>query len=334
MQHWRWYLLIDECFVNLTGVPDQREYGLSIRQRVQQWTGLTVCVGIGGTKTRAKLANNIAKKNPEFGGVFDLDALSPSQEQAWLEKIAVRDVWGIGRRLEEQLDALGILTAADLKAADPKAIRRRFNVVVERTVEELRGVSCLSLELLSPAKQQIMSSRSFGKTVTEEHELGEAVATYVSRAAEKLRSQESLAGAVHVLVETNPFKDVPQYHNSTTIRLPFATDDTLTLTKFALWGLGKLYRKGFQYKKAGTMLMHLQPKAQRQATLFEDTAKIERRARLNRAMDSLNHRYGRGSVALAASGTGSRWHMQRANLSPRYTTSIEEIPEANRPVSR
>lgn len=320
---------IDECFVNLSGIADFHEHGVSIRQRVQQWTGLTVCVGIAGTKTRAKLANRIAKKHPEYGGVFDLDALRPSEEQAWLQQMPVGDVWGIGRRLEEQLGTLGIRSVADLKGADPKAIRQRFSVVVERIVEELRGVSCLSLELLTPAKQQIMSSRSFGNTVTEEQELGEAVATYVSRAAEKLRSQDSLAGAVHVLLETNPFKDVPQYFNSTTIRLPFATDDTLTLTKFALWGLGKLYRRGFQYKKAGTMLMHLQPKGQRQVTLFEDPEKIERRDRLNQAMDRLNLRFGRGTLALAAGGTGSRWHMQRANLSPCFTTRLEDLPQAN-----
>lgn len=322
---------IDECFVDLAGIAQLREHGLAIRQRVRQWTGLTVCVGMGTTKTRAKLSNHIAKRFPEHGGVFDIDAQTPEAEAAWLQQIAVGEVWGIGRRLAEQLSAMGIKTVADLKAADPRVIRQRFNVVVERIVEELRGISCLSLELLAPAKQQIMSSRSFGRTVADEAQLREAVITYVSRAAEKLRSQGSVAGAVHVFVQTNPFKDVPQYCASHTVRLPIATDDTLLLARFAAWTLSQLYKPGYAYKKAGTMLMHLQPKAQRQVTLFEDPEKIERRDKLNRTMDSLNCRFGRGTLGLAGGGTERRWKMNRGNLSPRFTTCVDELPKANMP---
>lgn len=320
---------IDECFVDLTGVRHLREHGFEIRQRVRQWTGLTVCVGIGSTKTRAKLSNHIAKKHPEHAGVFDIEALPPAEQLGWLTRIPVGEVWGIGRRLNEQLAGMRIESVADLQAADPRMIRQRFNVVVERIVEELRGISCLDLELLAPAKQQIMSSRSFGKSVSAEGELREAVVTYVSRAAEKLRQQGSVAGALHVFIQTNPFKpQLPQYSKGMTIKLPMATDDTLTLARFAAWGVSRLYRTGYNYKKAGTMLMALQPKEQRQVTLFEDPEKIARRDRLNQAMDRLNSRFGRGTLALAGAGTEGRWHMQRQHLSPRYTTCLDEIPIA------
>jgi len=321
---------IDECFLDLTGISGLQQHGVAIRKRVRKWTGLTVCVGIGATKTRAKLANHIAKKYPEHQGVFDIESLPRGQELEWLQQISVGEVWGIGRRLQEQLGHLGIRTVADLRDADAKSMRQRFSVVVERIIEELRGKPCLDLELLAPAKQQIMCSRSFGRAVADENELVQAVLTYVSRAAEKLRAQNSLAGSLHVFAHTNPFKDVPQYFNSTTIRLPFATDDTLTLGRFASWGLRKIYRSGYQYKKAGTMLMHLEPKASRQITLFEDPTKLERRDRLNRALDQVNARFGRDSLALAGAGTERNWHMKRSNLSPRYTTCLEEILEGNR----
>ncbi len=317
---------IDESFLDLTGIPKLDAHGRQIRQRIAQWTGLTVCVGIGNTKTRAKLANYIAKKHPGFDGVFDLEALTQAEEGAWLDRIPVAEVWGVGARLTQQLNRLNIHTVQDLKTAPSKALREHFNVVVERIVAELNGVSCLELEMLTPPRQQIRSSRSFGAKVTESDQLKEAVVSYVARAAEKLRAQMSTASALNVFVATNIFKPAqPQYSNSLTIKLPFATDDTLTLAKFAVAGIDALYRPGYTYKKAGVNLMQLESKATGQISLFEDQAKLERRDRLNEALDHINRKFGRHALCLGRAAGGKAWHMKRARLSPAYTTSLSEL---------
>lgn len=320
---------IDECFCDLSGIRRPVEHGRAMRQRIGQWTGLPVCVGIGSTKTRAKLANHIAKKHPEHGGVFDLEGLDVTSQSAWLDTVPVSEVWGIGGKMNAHLDGMGLRTVADLRDADPAHIRQRFSVAVERVVKELRGIACLSLEEVAPAKQQIMASRSFSRAVTEQQELREAVLSYISRAAEKLRSQQSLAGALQVFIRTNPFKEeTPQYANSTTIRLPFSTDDTLTLGRFAALGLERLYRAGFAYQKAGVMLMELTPRAQRQAGLFDDVAAIDLRTQLNSTLDAVNRKFGRGALALAGAGVEKGWQMRRGNLTPAYTTDPTALPVA------
>ena len=318
---------IDESFLDLTGIRQPQEHGLTIRQRVRQWTGLTVCVGIGSTKTRAKLANHIAKKHPEHAGAFDLEALPVDEQEAWLQRIPVDEVWGIGSRLRERLQSMGVRTALDLQRCDPKAIRQQFNVVVERVVEELRGTPCLDLELLAPPKQQIMCSRSFGRAIVDVAELREAVISYVSRAAEKLRQQQSVARVLHVFAHTNPFKpEQPQYNASLNIKLPLACDDTLMLSRYAGAAAEHLYRPGYAFKKAGTMLMELEPRAARQITLFEDTKQLERRARLNSVLDHANGRFGRGTLAVAGAGIDRSGRMNRIMLSPAYTTSLDHLP--------
>lgn len=319
---------IDECFCDLTGLPQPAQQGHRMRERIAQWTGLPVCVGIGSTKTRAKLANHIAKKQPQHGGVFDLETRDVVAQSRLLEEIPVDEVWGIGRRIGESLQAMGITTAAALRDADRARIRQRFNVVIERVVRELQGVSCLDLEEVAPTKQQIMASRSFSRTVTAQCELREALLSYVARAAEKLRGQRSLAGAIQVFIRTNPFKpEVAQYANSTSLHLPLATDDTLTLGHFALAGLDLLYRDGFAYHKAGVMLMDLVPCSQRQASLFDDPEAIDRRSRLNSTLDAVNRKFGRGALAVAGAGTERGWQMRREHLSPAYTTALEALPE-------
>lgn len=322
---------IDECFLDLTGMERMtgslRDHGLHIRHRIRQWTGLTVCVGIGSTKTRAKLANHIAKKNPRWAGSFDLDALHLDEQTHWLTRIDVSEVWGVGGRLTEQLRAMGIHTVQDLKDAGAKRIRARFSVVLERTVEELNGISCLDLEELSPPKQQILSSRSFGRHVTTEADLREALLTYLSRACEKLRAQQSLAGVLQVGIRTNPFKDgIPQYNKATSCKLPEATDDTLILGQYASRMLSAIYREGYVYQKASIMLTDLSPKTARQITLFEDTAAREKRERLNSATDEVNRKFGRRSLSLAGSGIEKSWSMKRGNLSTPYTTDWRALP--------
>lgn len=317
---------IDEAFASVAGIPNQRQFGLEMKLRLQQWVGLPVCVGIGSTKTRAKLSNHVAKKRPQYGGVFNMEDLTPAEEDALLAELPVNEVWGIGGRLTEKLNAMGIVTVKDLRDSPPKEIGRRFSVVVERTIEELNGTSCLSLELLAPAKKQIISSRSFSREVTTFEQLREAVLTYAARAAEKLRAQHSVAETVSVGIRTNQFKpQVPQYARGVTVPLPGASDDTLVIGQGAVLALRRLFRPGFGYKKAEVMLAGISPKAQRQATLFEAKPTLERRDRLNAAMDRLNQRFGSGTIATAGAGIEKAWKMERGMLSPRYTTKWDEL---------
>lgn len=320
---------IDECFLDLTGFErrDLTDYGLEIRSRIKQWVGLPVCVGIGASKTLAKLANHIAKKNPEFNGVCDSNAMTEQEWNAWLARIEVSEVWGIGRKLAPQLNAMGIQSVLDLKRADTATIRSRFSVVLEKTIRELNGTVCIDLEEAPPPKQQIVSSRSFGMPVTDLQSLAESVTLYMSRAAEKLRRQQSCAGAVHVFIRTSPFKpDEPYYANSLTIPLPSPTDDTVKLVRAVLWGLKRIYKPGYRYQKAGVMLSELVPLDQCQGDLFAQTPQTTRSARLMAAMDSINRSMGSQTVKLAAEGFRQPWKMKQGNRSPGYTTRWGELP--------
>lgn len=317
---------IDECFLGLTGFNrDLHAYGLMMRQRVRQWVGIPVCVGIAETKTLAKLANHSAKKNlVDDTGVCDFGRLNSVERSALFEQIPVGEIWGIGPRLASQLQALGISSVEALRKADGKALRKRFSVMVERTHAELNGISCQSLEEVAPRKQQIISSRSFGQYVYDLAPLQEAVAMYIAIAAEKLRAQNSVAHLVQVYIRTNPHKaEAPQYQQGLTIPLPEATDDTLRLTRAALWGLKRLYRPGFAYQKAGVALMGLSDKAALQPDLFssarDNTALME-------VMDRINAQWGRGTLCSAAQGVTKTWRMKREQKSPGYTTDWNQIP--------
>ncbi len=277
---------IDECFLDLSGFSmDLTGYAQEIRQRVKQWVGLPVCIGIAPTKTLSKMANHVAKKRPEWNGVCDLTALSPALRDQIFSEIDVSEVWGVGRKLKDGLAAMGIRTVLDLKNANPARIRKHFSVVLERTVAELNGVPCIELEEVAANKQQIMSSRSFGQPVTSHLDLSESVTLYVSRAAEKLRHQGSVAGGIQVYIRTNPFKPrEPQYSQGITLPLADATDDTLKLTRAALAGLKKIYKPGYAYAKAGIMLVDLARRGQQPIDLFTDLEEIERRSRLMNTM--------------------------------------------------
>lgn len=320
---------IDESFLDLTGFQhlDLVAYGQTIRQRVRQWVGTPVCVGIGPTKTLAKLANHIAKKRPEYQGVCDISRLPPETVSALFAQLDVREVWGVGPRLTTRLAAQGIVTVADLRAADPARIHQGYSVVLARTVRELRGEACIAMEDFAPNKQQIICSRSFGQLVGSLHDLSEAVSTYVARAAEKLRRQGSLAGSVYVFIRTNPFRERdPQYSRGVTVPLPESSDDTLMLTAAALAGLKLIYRTGFAYQKAGVMLADLSPWASRQPSLFDDPAALARRRKLMATMDRINAEFGRGVIRLASAGTRPAWVMRQDQRSPRYTTRWDELP--------
>lgn len=324
---------IDECFLGLGGLanlyPDFTVLGQTIRQTVRQATRLPVCVGIAPTKTLAKLANHLAKKRPEFAGVCDWNALSPASRQQYLLDVDVGKVWGVGPRLCKRLNAEGIHCVADLARADPELVRQRYNVVLQRTVLELNGIPCLALEDHAPDKQQILCSRSFGQPICRYRELAEAVSTYVARASEKLRRQQSVAGALAVYIRTNPFRpDDPQYSKHVAVPLAQASDDTLLLTRAALWVLKRIYRRGFSYAKAGVMLLDLQPRSGIQGALFVEQADPLKRALLNDTMDAINRRWGRGTLRVASAGYGHGWKMRQNSISPCWTTRWDEIPVA------
>ncbi|UWE18104.1 Y-family DNA polymerase [Herbaspirillum huttiense] len=322
---------IDESFLALDGLaglwPSMSDMGQAIRHQILNWVGVPVCVGIGATKTLAKLANHIAKKQPQFAGVCDLASLPPAEVDQLLAKIEVGDVWGAGRRITEQLARLRIRTAQALRNAPLKAIRQHFGVVMERTCAELRGVSCLALEEVTPSRQQIVSSRSYGERVSGLREIEESVSIYAARAAEKLRAQGSTCGAVHVFVETDRFKlDEPQYNNGRTVPLPEPTDDLRVIVKAAMWGLRRIYRPEFLYKKAGIMLMDLAEGQARQGTLFGSGVSAMSSAPLMAAFDSINKRFGRDTVRLASAAGPHRWAARFEHVTPHYTTDWAALP--------
>lgn len=330
---------IDECFLDLTGfcfVDDKGKprrdliaYGQEIKSRILQWTGLPVCVGMGASKTLAKLANHVAKKRPEWNGVCNFNLLEPDVLDGILMSIEVGEVWGIGRKLAPKLNQLGIHAVLDLKRADAGTLRSRFSVVMEKTIRELNGTVCIELEDAPPPKKQILSSRSFGMPVTDRDSLAESITLYMTRAAEKLRRQQSYAGSVYVYIRTSPFRpDDPQYSNGMTIPLPSPTDDTRKLVNVALWALKRLCRPGYRYAKAGVMLSEIVPAAGCQTDLFANQTVSPNSERLMTALDAINRKMGKDSVKLASEGTRRPWQMKQGNKSPGYTTRWSELVRA------
>lgn len=296
---------------------------------MRQWTGLPVCVGIAPTKTLAKLANHIAKKRPQFNGVCDFRAMPPGEQEVLLADIDVGEVWGVGARIAAQLQAVGIDTVKALRDMPPTWLRAHFGVVMERTGVELRGLSCLALEEVSPAKKQIISSKSFGQMVVTVDDLREAVSTYMTRAAEKLRQQGSVCGAVQVFVQTNSFRPQDrQYSNAITVPLTGPSADTRRLIGAALYGLERIYRPGYLYKKAGVTLIDLSGAAMEQGCLFVPTAKWQKSASLMAALDTLNRRFGSDAVTIGSVGMQKQWAMRREHKTPCYTTRWSDLPVA------
>lgn len=310
------------------------EYGLQIRQRVRQWTGIPVCVGIGSSKTLAKLANHSAKKallSEMANGVVDFNQLSGQEISQLFGTIDVGEVWGVGRRNKERLYGIGINTVKDLRDSSVSRIKNEFNVVLARTVAELNGESCLALEEVAPPKQQIVSSRSFGQPVYLLDDLNEAVVSYASRASEKLRKQNHVAGAIQVFVQTNPFKpEEPQYNNAVTVKLLKPTNNSFRLSEAALYGLKRIYKPGYAYKKAGVMLMALCPSNQVPVDLFSgfDEPDTQRAKNLMATLDEINIRMGRGTIRSAGEGIQKSWAMRSDNKSKSYTTDWKQLAVA------
>ncbi len=320
---------IDESFLDLTATPgDPILVGQDIRQRVRQWAGLPVCVGMGPSKTLAKLCNHFAKKRTQFAGVCDWASLSLRHHQRLLQETPVGEVWGIGRQLSQKLETLGVLTVTDFLNQDPQSLRASFGVLMARTHRELQGYSCLDLEEVCPPKQQIMSSRSFGQPVTTLADLREAITLYTCRAAEKLRKEGQCAQMIQVSIRTNPFRPDPQYGRSVSVALHHPTDDTRRLLAAALQGLREIYREGFHYAKAGVILSELSAQGTDTLDLFSMPEDTERQDRLMQALDAINGRYGKGAMAPGVAGLRNprSWSMRQGNKSPAYTTSWAELP--------
>jgi len=315
---------IDEAFISLPAskVFNLTDHGQHIKAVVKKWTGMPVSIGFAYTKTLAKIANRIAKKNSQHQGVFDLTTYD--NIDAILSRIEVKDVWGIGRQYTKKLNNHGIFTARDLKYSNDKWIKEHLTVMGLRTVWELRGKPCIPIEDAPAPKKGIITSKSFSHPVTSLEELKEAVATYVSRAAEKLRSQHSIANVLHVFLSTNRFKpDTPQYSNNLLMVLREPTASTPTLIKRSLHGLEKIYRPGFEYKKAGVMLAEIMPEAYRQGNLFNQ-GRDDRN--LMGALDSINAKWGQSTVQYAAAGFQKAWMFKREKLSNAYTTQWDQLP--------
>jgi DNA polymerase V len=316
---------IDESFVDLTGTPNLREVSYAMRERVRMWTGMPVCVGIGPTKTLAKLANHVAKKHPRSQGVFNYNALTDAQKAALLQRIPVSEVWGVGRKLTQRLLAHGVETVLDLREAHIPSLRAEFGVVMEKTQRELQETPCIQMEEVAADKQQIIASRSFGSMVTELPVLKDALSTFVANACAKLRAQNSQAAVIQVFLQTNRFrKDLPQYSPSLAVPSPQPTHDTLVVTRWADALCERMFREGYQYKKAGVMLSELSPVTHQQGDWLE--ASPPGHSKLMQALDHLNARYGRGAVKVSTQGAYQGWQMRQERKSPNYTTDWDDVP--------
>ena len=318
---------IDEAFLDFTDLypctKDPIAYGQEIRKTVLRYTGIPVCVGMGPTKTLAKLANFAAKKWKQTGGVLNLS--DKARRENLMKIVPVDEVWGIGRQLSKQLNQLGIQTVWDLAQQSPQKMQQQFSVVMARTVMELNGIACLDLEEIAPDKQQIVCSRSFSRKLTTLQELTPAMAEFASRAAEKLRHQHSVAGCVTAFIRTNPFAEhEPQYQRAATQKLQQPSQDSRIITGIVQQLLKEIYRPGYSYQKCGVQLSQIQPQtAPEQFDLFDNT-QTQESPQLMQAVDQINRRFPKG-IAIATTKIDQTWKPKAENLSQRYTTDWREL---------
>lgn len=318
---------IDECFLDMTGFNrNLNDYGQVIKDTVKQWTGLPICVGFGHSKTLAKLANHIAKKQPQFNGVCDLTEMTEAEVDSLMDKISVGKIWGVGKAREQRLNQLGVHTVLRLKRADCKRIRDEFGVVLERTVKELNGEPWLDIEDTFEDSKQLMSSRSFGQRVSTLQELEEVISFHVSNASQRLRKQNLYANAIMVFIQNSPFDKALPYTPSHTIGLPSPTNNTLQLNNAALWSLKKIFKEGIYYQKAGVMLTDLVPYAGQQLDIFGFSNGNERSQALMETMDKINLKFPDNNIKLASEGIKKSWIMRRELKSPNYTTDWNDLP--------
>lgn len=330
---------IDEVFGDLTGVENgdpERLTALArdIRNRVRQWVGIPTCAGIAPTKTLAKLCDHFAKTYPVFDGVVNWLELSESRRKKAMSITPIKEVWGIGNRTREILEAMGVRTVLDFAGMDAALVRRRFGVVLERTHREINGVSCIPLEEIAPERQQIVRTRSFAQTCSDINSLRAAVSVHMADAVRTLRLQKSASGTVGVLFHSDPFKtNVPHHAVFEFDRLPHACADVLTLTQKAVELVDRYYKTGIEYKKAGVVLTDLVPASDSlvRDTLFdgEEIAALQRREHVQEVLDAMTRKFGKGALNVASAKASDRWCMRRDLLSPCCTTRWNEILRVN-----
>ncbi|WP_447870148.1 Y-family DNA polymerase [Serratia fonticola] len=321
----------DEMFLDIRGIDNCmnfEDFGRQLRGHVQNGTGLTIGVGMGPTKTLAKSAQWASKEWAQFGGVLALTPGNRRRTEKLLSLQPVEEVWGVGRRISKRLATMGITTALQLAQANPTFIRKNFNVVLERTVRELNGESCISLEEAPPAKQQIVCSRSFSERVTTQVAMRQAVCQYAERAAEKLREEHQYCKHIAVFIKTSPFAvNEPYYSNMASEKLATPMRDTRDIIAAAMKCLERIWQDGYRYAKAGIMLNDFTPTGVSQLNLFDDVQPSPRSDELMKVLDSINHS-GLGKVWFAGRGIAPEWQMKREMLSPAYTTRWKDIPNA------
>ena len=313
---------IDECFIDFNGLPleELEKYAGEIKHTVQKNTGVPVSIGIGETKTLAKIANKAAKK---AGGITIIHG--DHHRDCMIRNTPIETIWGIGRQHYKRMEREGVRTAYDFTCMPDNRIKKYMTVTGLRIKKELLGISCLPLELVQSPKQAIATTRAFGKKITELHLLKEAVATYAVRCAEKLRRQHSVANLVTVFIHTDPFNPgEKQYSMSKTLTLPVASNSNQHLTSLALKALEMIYKSEYRYKKAGVIVDGLAPETDIQQNIFSEND-TEDQKKLSGAIDTINRRYGRDKIKLAIQGTGKEWKLRQEKLSKRYTTDWNGI---------
>lgn len=322
---------IDEMFLDLTGIDfceDFEHFGRRLRAHVLATTGLTVGVGMGPTKTLAKSAQWASKEWPQFRGVLALTPGNPKRTATLLANQPVEEIWGVGRRIGKRLNLMGIENALQLSRAHPALIRKNFSVVLERTVRELNGESCIPLEEFVPAKQQIVCSRSFGERITSKVLMQEALCQYATRAAEKLRKERQFCRRISVFIRTSPHAQGEIFYgNSAGESLTIPTQDTRDLIEVAMRSLDRIWLEGRRYMKAGIMLDDFTPNGVSQLNLFDENKPRANSAQLMKVLDGINQS-GLGSVWFAGQGVNTEWKMKRDMLSPAWTTRWSDIPVA------
>ena len=317
---------VDEAFLSLHGMQASEldAFGRMLRNKVLQWTGIPVSVGIASTKTLTKVANELSKKNSEYGGVLNLSG--HPRIDSLLEKIEVGDVWGVGYSYAKLLRSKGVNNARQLRELPDKWVKKNMTVTGLRMVHELRGTPCLLLQEQPPPKQAIVCSRSFGTPVTTVEALREAIATFISRAAEKMRKQNSAASYLQVFIMTSMHGSGPRYSKARGVTLGVATSYTPRLIAKAYELLDEIFAWGFVYKKAGVMLTGFMPDGQVQQAL-EDMGEgdSDKQRTIMHTVDRVNCRFGSGTVSYAAAGVQPKWGMRQTKKSPRYTTAWDDI---------
>ncbi|MFN8415438.1 MAG: Y-family DNA polymerase [Cytophagaceae bacterium] len=315
---------IDEAFLKLKGFDlfDLKSYAESMRTKIVKWTGIPICAGIAPTKSLAKVANRIAKKFPkETNGTYVID--TDKKRIKALKWLKIEDVWGIGRQYSKKFNLLGIKTAYDFTLKEDDFVKKHMGVVGLRLKRDLQGQPTLDLEE-AQIKQSIATTRSFETDYTEFNQLAERVSTFTFSCAEKLRKQKSCCNSLMVFVQTNGFKeDLPQYNRSIVVKLPFATNSSIELSKFATKALKQIFKEGYHYKKAGVIVQDLVPDNQLQHTIFESSD--ERHIALMKSMDKLNAQFGQHKIRLASQDMKKVWKMRQEKLSPNYTTNLNDI---------